>query len=87
LTLVQQTALATTVLGALTTVVASYLARTRGSNEPELSITRVKDLEKFIRELEAYMLDFGQLTGDDHDAKIIAFRTSFEEILGNNAEG
>ncbi|KAH6913537.1 hypothetical protein BKA70DRAFT_725242 [Coprinopsis sp. MPI-PUGE-AT-0042] len=81
------TALATTVLGALTTVVASYLARTRGSNEPELSITRVKDLEKFIRELEAYILDFGQYIGDEHDVKIAAFRTSFEEILGNNAEG
>ena len=71
----------------MTTVVASYLARTRGSNEPELSITRVKDLEKFIREVESYMLDYGLHTGDDHDTKIAAFRTSFEEILGNNAEG
>ena len=34
-------------LGGLATLVASYMARARGSGEPELSITRVKDLEQF----------------------------------------
>jgi len=46
-------------LGGLSTIVASYLARARGSNEPELSITRVNDLEQFIRECRAFQMDFG----------------------------
>jgi len=71
--------------GGLTTLVASYLARARGSNEPELSISRVKDLDKFIREADAYILDYGHLTGDDHDEKINSFRQEFEELLGNGS--
>jgi len=63
--------------------VASYLARARGSNEPELSITRVKDLEQFIRECKAFQMDVGHLTGSDHDAKLHSLRDRFEELLGN----
>lgn len=55
-----------TASGGLSTMAASYLARTRGSNEPELSISRTKDLEQFIRECEAFQLDFGHLYGVDH---------------------
>jgi len=73
----------TAVLGGLSTVVASYLARTRGSNEPELSITRVKDLEQFIRECEALNLDRGHLSGERFDADLDRLRRTFEELLGN----
>lgn len=69
--------------GGLSTIVASYLARARGSNEPELSITRTKDLEQFIRECQAFQMDFGHLTGNDHDETLQKFRSRFEELLGN----
>ena len=70
-------------IGALATLVASYLARARGSNEPELSITRTKDLEQFIRECRSFELDYGHLDGTEFDSKLIGFRTRFEELLGN----
>jgi hypothetical protein len=57
---------ATAFLGGMSTVVASYLARARGSNEPELSISRTKDLEQFIRECQAFELDHGHLYGVNH---------------------
>jgi hypothetical protein len=70
-------------LGGLNTIVAAYLARSRGSNEPELSITRVKDLEQFIRECQAFQLDFGHVTTGEFDHKLNGFRDRFEELLGN----
>ncbi|KAF7328959.1 Carbamoyl-phosphate synth [Mycena venus] len=69
--------------GGFATLVASYLARARGSNEPELSITRVKDLDQYIRECEIFILDYGHLTGNEHDSKLNALRDRFEELLGN----
>ena len=62
---------------------ASYLARARGSNEPDMSITRCKNLEQFIREAEAFMLDYGHVQGNEHDQKLTKFRERLEEILGN----
>ncbi|KAJ7133181.1 hypothetical protein C8R44DRAFT_21858 [Mycena epipterygia] len=79
----RQTSIMTTILGGLSTVVASYLARSRGSNEPELSIIRCKDLEQFIRECEIFMLDFGHISGNEHDEKLTALRDRYEELLGN----
>jgi len=79
----KSTAMATTALGALATLVASYLARARGSNEPELSITRTKDLEQFIRECQLFDLDHGHLYGHEFDPELNRFRTRFEELLGN----
>lgn len=76
----------TAVLGGMSTVVASYLARTRGTNEPELSITRVKDLEKFIRECDAFIMDYGHLTGDSDgelNKELDRLRKRFEDLLGN----
>ncbi|KAJ3842532.1 hypothetical protein EV361DRAFT_931924 [Lentinula raphanica] len=79
----KQTSIAVSVLGGLSTLVASYLARARGSNEPELSTIRVKDLDEFIRECKAFEMDFGHCTGDEYDEKLQRFRTRFEELLGN----
>ena len=69
--------------GGFATLVASYLARARGSNEPELSIARVKDLEQFIRECEAFKMDHGHDAGGKYDAHLLHFRKRFEELLGN----
>lgn len=71
--------------GGLGTIVASYLARARGSNEPELSIARVKDLQKFSRECDAYVLDHGFQSGPEHDDRIDNFRKKFENLLGNGS--
>ena len=71
------------IIGALATLVASYLARARGSNEPELSITRTKDLEQFIRECRSFQLDYGHLSGHEHDPEVFRLRRRFEELLGN----
>ena len=74
------------VLGGLATLVASYLARARGSGEPELSITRVKDLENFLRELRAFQLDHAHefpAPGNSLGEQLEDFRHRFEELLGN----
>ncbi|KAJ2929887.1 hypothetical protein H1R20_g7208, partial [Candolleomyces eurysporus] len=76
-------AMQTTILGGLTTMIAGYLARTRGSNEPELSTSRVKDLDKYIREATAFILDHGDSDDPTHDERIHNFRMDFEELLGN----
>lgn len=72
--------------GGLSTIVASYLARARGSNEPELSIARCKDLEQFIRECLAFQMDSGHMVASAHpecDERLEDFRRRFEELLGN----
>jgi hypothetical protein len=69
--------------GGMNTLVAAYLARARGSNEPELSITRVKDLEQFIRECQAFQMDHGHVLTGEFDRQLIGLRHRFEELLGN----
>ncbi|KZP24209.1 hypothetical protein FIBSPDRAFT_1042277 [Athelia psychrophila] len=81
----KRAAIVTSILGGVTTVVASYLARMRGSREPELSLARTKDLDHFIREAEAFQLDHGQTTDASKDAEVEEFRRRFEEMLGNNS--
>ncbi|KAJ7673454.1 hypothetical protein B0H17DRAFT_1083084 [Mycena rosella] len=92
LTTGRQTSIVTSILGAFRATgtsrrhlhhVASYLARARGSNEPELSIARSKDLDQYIRECETFVLDFGHITGDEHDGRLNALRQRFENLLGN----
>ena len=79
----KQLHLLTFITGALSTVVASYLARARGSNEPELSITRVKDLEQFIRECKNFENDHGEDMTTAYDEEIDRLRSKFESLLGN----
>jgi hypothetical protein len=55
----------TAALGALSTIAATYLARARGTNEPDASISRTNDLDYFIRECQAFQLDYGHLYGVD----------------------
>ncbi|XP_006459676.1 hypothetical protein AGABI2DRAFT_135041 [Agaricus bisporus var. bisporus H97] len=79
----RSTAVQTTIFGAMSTLVASYLAKARGSKEPELSIVRTRDLEHFIREIEAFMLDHGHVDTDVWDKDINRFRLQLEGILSN----
>jgi len=74
---------ATATLGGMSTLVASYLARQRGSKEPELSTMRCKDLDQFLRECDIFVLDYGHLATSEHDAKLDRLRNRFEELLGN----
>lgn len=74
------------IAGGLATLVASYLARARGSGEPELSITRVKDIEQFLRDARAFHLDHGHrysAPGDSLEGTLNDLRHRFEELLGN----
>ena len=52
-------------IGALSTLVASYLACARGSNEPEPSIARTKDLNQFILECRIFQMDHEHMTRND----------------------
>ncbi|KAG9312529.1 hypothetical protein JVU11DRAFT_6924 [Chiua virens] len=73
----------------LSTLVAAYLARVRGSGEPELSIMRVKDLEHFIRDCRAFELDHGheRASKDYHNCplnkRLMELRQKFENLLGD----
>ena len=90
-----QTSIATSILGGLSTLAASYLAKARGSGEPERSAKRARELESFIRDLQAFMLDHGHLTSsaaggtqaEQHEAMVARYRRRFEEIMGNALEG
>ncbi|KAH7886614.1 hypothetical protein F5I97DRAFT_1019734 [Phlebopus sp. FC_14] len=77
---------AISVLGGMSTLVASYLARSRGSSEPELSVSRVKDLDQFLREIRAFQMDHGhEYASPDNDCnrRIEEYRQRFEQLLGN----
>ena len=65
----------------MSTLAASYLAKSRGSGEPEASNAMVRDLESFVRDCSAFVLDSGWMVGEDE--KVQAFRNRFEQILGN----
>lgn len=69
------------ILGGVATLVASYLARARGSNEPELNISRTKDLRRFKRKCRALSQDRGLEEG--HIESVEELRNEFESLLGN----
>jgi hypothetical protein len=84
--------LITAVFGGILTILATYLARVRGSGEPERSRARAQDFASFIRDMEAAMLDRGwQVSAgsgdggerDPLDDEVDAFRRRFEELMGN----
>jgi len=83
----KQTAIMTTVLGGVSTVVASFLAKMRGSNEPEFSTQRAKELERFVRECETFILDYGHEAvggpGSEWREKLQEYRNRLESILKN----
>ena len=66
------------------TITASYLARTKGSDEPQKSRLRARELGQFLREMELFSMDHGHEYGDKWDNQINGFRLSLERILGNH---
>ncbi|KAI0300683.1 hypothetical protein B0F90DRAFT_1722372 [Multifurca ochricompacta] len=81
----KSSSVAISVLGGASTIAASYLARTRGTNEPELSLLRAKSLNQFLREVHAFKLDHGHKVGHALDERIEGFRLGLEGMLGNPA--
>ena len=81
----KQTAIMTAILGGISTVLASFLAKMRGSHEPEFSSLRVKELDRFIRECETFILDHGHeaVGGPDSEwrEKLQEYRNRLESIL------
>lgn len=71
----------------MSTLAASYLAKARGSGEPEFSAGKCKDLENFERELSAYVLDHGHYVGEKYNGTIQRYRDKFEEIMGSQPTG
>ena len=55
--------ISTSIMGGLSTLVASFLARVRGSGEPETSRERARDLDKvclfFILSSSRFLFGFG----------------------------
>ncbi|KAG1823358.1 uncharacterized protein BJ212DRAFT_1476249 [Suillus subaureus] len=85
----RQVSIAITILGGLSTIVASYLTRARGLNEPEISNTRVKDLDQFLRKCHIFKTDHGHKYGTTEDKlndELEHLRGQLEEIL-RNADG
>ncbi|KAF8272242.1 hypothetical protein EI94DRAFT_1555684, partial [Lactarius quietus] len=71
--------------GGALTLTASYLAHTRGSKKHSALLMRVKVLNRFLRELEAFQLDHGHEVGRQWDEKINGFRLSLEIMLDNES--
>ncbi|TDL20036.1 hypothetical protein BD410DRAFT_389453 [Rickenella mellea] len=77
----RHTQVMTSVLGGIGTVVSSYLATARGSDEMEVSLSRADNLQTFARQCKAFVLDHGNEI-DGHDETIKYYRQYFEELLG-----
>ncbi|KAI0051305.1 hypothetical protein FA95DRAFT_1469727, partial [Auriscalpium vulgare] len=69
--------------GGASTLVASFLARARGTNEPEASMMRARTLAHFMREVKGFVLDHGHEVGNQWDNQIDAYRVGLEGLLGN----
>lgn len=61
-------------------MVASYLAKARGTNEPDLSKQHYKELEQFLRDVNAFILDHGDERGQEWNPKIVGFRDRLDDI-------
>ncbi|KAG6334814.1 hypothetical protein ID866_4266 [Astraeus odoratus] len=83
----RQAQISTSILGGASTLVASYLAKSRSSNEPQDSIVRSKVLEYFLRDCEAFRMDHGHEYGTEENGlnkRIYELRQRFEELIGNS---
>ncbi|KAI9435144.1 hypothetical protein H4582DRAFT_1817848, partial [Lactarius indigo] len=79
----KNTSVAISILGGAATLIASYLARMRSSNEPESSRLRADALNHFLREIKGFQMDHGHELGHEWDEKINGFRLGLENTLGS----
>jgi hypothetical protein len=68
---------AVAVLGGISTILASYLAKVRGSGEPELSSIRTRELSSFLREVHAFIIDDGSFLFSQHFQRGVYFLITF----------
>ncbi|TFY82956.1 hypothetical protein EWM64_g1056 [Hericium alpestre] len=68
--------IAIALLGGMSTILASYLARARFSNEPESSLLRAEALRQFLREVNTFIIDYG----DDVRLALVGFSTAKSHI-------
>ncbi|KAF8635065.1 hypothetical protein AX15_000557 [Amanita polypyramis BW_CC] len=80
----KQLGIATAILGILTTLSSSFLARLRSVEEPETSIVRAHEIDSFMRRCEAFCLDSGHETGERINEQVENFRHQFESLLVKN---
>lgn len=59
---------------------SAFLARVRGTREPERSKSHSENLEKYIRDLKAFVEDHGMSTGQEHNERIDRFRDEFSRL-------
>jgi len=67
-------------LGAMNTIISSFLVRVRASQEPERSTAHAESLGRYCRELEAFMDDEGGSYDRKWDADIKRFRGEFDRL-------
>ncbi|EIN04205.1 hypothetical protein PUNSTDRAFT_108690 [Punctularia strigosozonata HHB-11173 SS5] len=85
----RSTSIVVAIFGGASTCVATYLARARGTGEPENSKIRVRLLDHFIRDCDHIIFDEGYHVGhirDHYDDRLDELRRRLEEILGNNSD-
>lgn len=80
------TSVVTSILGGVSTLAASYLAKARGSGEPERSSGLAKELENFVRDCDAFVLDYGHRKGDEMAEHVEEYRRRFEILMGHNGD-
>ncbi|KAH9026066.1 hypothetical protein EDB85DRAFT_2149369 [Lactarius pseudohatsudake] len=71
------------ILGSASTFVASYLARTCGSDERRASLLWVSALNHFLRDIGAFQLIHGHEVSREWVEKTDGFRLGLENMLGN----
>ena len=92
--LLAQLGAAVAVLVGISAVLTSYLAKVRGSGEPELLLIRTRELNSFLREVPTFIVDNGSFLSFDTfqgDLFFYRFLNSIERIqetsLGKNTMG
>ncbi|TCD67722.1 hypothetical protein EIP91_012020 [Steccherinum ochraceum] len=83
------TSVVTSILGGISTLAASYLAKARGSGEPENSSHLAKELENYVRDCEAFLLDHGHKRGEESERMkefVEEYRRRFEILMGSNGD-
>ena len=74
--------------GCTSTILASYIARIRGTGEPELSMLCTNELDHFLRECNAFVIEHGsEHRRPENDARIDALRERFETVLRSMMPG
>lgn len=82
----RSTSIGVSILGGLSTMLASFLAKARGSGEPDFSNLRARELDTFIREADAWILDHRYNVGSEYDETINMFRARYERIIKTEGE-